>query len=303
MMYLPDATLRHLKAIATWPELPSARYEIVEELGRGGMGTVYAARDTALERDVAIKIANALPSSGVQERLTHESRVLARLEHPGIVPVHDSGLLADGRPFYVMKRVEGRTLRAFIDEQPALAERLRVFERVCEAVAFAHARGVIHRDLKPENIMVGSYGEVMVMDFGLAAMTEGWRGPSGPAASEGVVAGTRGFMAPEQAAGEAIDERTDVYALGMVLGELVAMDAPKPLKSIAAAATVPSPGDRYPSVVALAADVAAYRAGDAVSAHRENILERAFRFARTYRTPILLVLAYIVMRAIIALWP
>jgi serine/threonine protein kinase len=315
MMYLADATLRHLEAVATWPEFPDGRYEIAEELGRGGMGTVYAARDTALERDVAIKIGNALPSTDLQARLTREARVLARLEHPGIVPVHDWGLLADGRPFYVMKRVAGRTLRAFIDEHPPLAERLRVFERVCEAVAFAHAGGVIHRDLTPANVMVGGFGEVMVMDWGLAAIGEGWREPSGPAIAEGVVMGTRGFMAPEQSAGGAIDARADVYALGALLAAMLegsratverrrgpSGPATKALHAIAARAMAERPADRYPGVDALAADIAAFRNGGAVSAHRESVVERALRFARVYRTPILLVLAYIVMRASIALF-
>ena len=301
MMYLADATLRHLKAVAAWPEFPDGRYEVVEEIGRGGMGSVYAARDTALERDVAIKIGNAIPSSDLQARLTREAQVLARLEHPGIVPVHDWGLLADGRPFYVMKRVRGRTLQAFIESAPAVADRLRVFERVCEAVAFAHARGVIHRDLKPDNIMVGDFGEVMVMDFGLAW----WRVPEGPAPDPGVVAGTRGFMAPEQASGaDAVDERADVYALGAVLTAMFDgwHGALTPLRSIAARAMAPSPAARYPSVDALLADVTAYRSGDAVSAHRETLVERAARFTRVYKTPILLVLAYIVMRALVALW-
>ena len=287
MMYLADATLRHLKAVATWPDFADGRYDIVEEIGRGGMGTVYAARDTALERDVAVKIGNAVPSSDLHARLTREAQVLASLEHPGIVPVHDWGLLTDGRPFYVMKRVRGRTLREVMESEPALTERLRVFERVCEAVSFAHARGVIHRDLKPDNVMIGDFGEVMVMDFGIS---EG-----------GAVMGTRGFMAPEQAAGAEIDERADVYALGAMLRTLLPHDAPKPLKSIAACAAADSPAARYSSVEALAADIASWRAGDAVRAHRETMAERMSRFTRAYRTPILLVLAYMVMRALIAL--
>ena len=292
MMYLADATLRHLKAVATWPAFADGRYDVVEEIGRGGMGTVYAARDTALERDVAIKIGNAVPSSDLHARLTREAQVLARLEHPGIVPVHDWGLLTDGRPFYVMKRVHGRTLRDFIESEPPLNERLRVFERVCEAVAFAHARGVIHRDLKPDNVMIGDFGEVMVTDFGIAG--------------GGVVMGTHGFMGPEQSAGKTIDERADIYSLGAVLGVMLdgwrgpSGPAIKPLHSIAARAMAESPEARYSTVDALSADVAAWRAGDAVSAHRETLIERTARFTRVYRTPILLVLAYMAMRALIA---
>ena len=107
MIWLPDSTVDHLMAVAGWPEFTSDRYEVIEEIGRGGMGTVYSAFDTALGREVAIKIGNALPSTELQARLTREARVIARLEHPGIVPVHDFGWLADGRPFYVMKRLHG----------------------------------------------------------------------------------------------------------------------------------------------------------------------------------------------------
>src|SRR5688572_4582531 len=134
VIWLPDATVDHLIAVAGWPEFTSDRYEVIEEIGRGGMGTVYSARDHALGREVAIKIGNALPSAELQARLTSEAKVLARLEHPGIVPVHDFGILADGRPFYVMKRVQGRTLQACIEAGLPLADRLRIFERICEAV-------------------------------------------------------------------------------------------------------------------------------------------------------------------------
>jgi serine/threonine protein kinase len=193
MIWLPDSTVDHLMAVAGWPEFTSDRYEVIEEIGRGGMGTVYSAFDTALGREVAIKIGNALPSTELQARLTREARVIARLEHPGIVPVHDFGWLADGRPFYVMKRVHGRTLRAVIETTaPPQAERLRIFERVCEAVSFAHAHGIIHRDLKPENVMVGTFGEVMVMDWGIARMCDD-QPDRGGAGHGGAVAATHGL--------------------------------------------------------------------------------------------------------------
>jgi serine/threonine protein kinase len=334
MSFLSDATVRHLKAVAGWPELTSDRYFVIEEIGRGGMGTVYAAHDTALGRDVAIKIGNAVPSgaavgsgSGLSERLTREAQVIARLEHPGIVPVHDYGLLADGRPFYVMKRVDGQTLQSYLDTGPALAERLRVFERVCEAVSFAHAHGILHRDLKPSNVMVGGFGEVMVMDWGVAVVRDRQARTDGHTATgedpdAGTVLGTRGFMPPEQAAGhsERLDERADVYALGAMLYALLtghappqtaeeaireigrAASVPAPLRSICRCALAPVPANRYPSVKKLTTDVAAFRAGQAVSVHREGPIERATRFVRTYQTPILLVLAYILMRALIALF-
>jgi serine/threonine protein kinase len=330
MIWLPDTAVDHLLAVAGWPEFTSDRYEVIEEIGRGGMATVYAAVDHALGREVAIKIGNALPSTELQARLTREAKVIARLEHPGIVPVHDFGILADGRPFYVMKRVHGRTLRACLEAAAPLAERLRIFERVCEAVAFSHAHGIIHRDLKPDNVMVGNFGEVMVMDWGVARMVDGppdhWgakgdvAAPHRPAdTSAGTVLGTPGFMAPEQSQGAArVDERADVYALGALLFTLLTGEAPRrpavaggdlewphrvaaPLKSICRCALAASPAGRYPSAARLAEDVARFRERQAVSVHREGLAERTGRFVRTYQTPILLVLAYIVMRALIAI--
>ena len=165
---LSDAAVTRLRALGRWPEFESGRYAVVEEIGRGGMGTVYLALDEELGREVAIKIPNALASASLERRLRNEARVLARLEHPGIVPIHDAGRLADGRLFYVMKRVRGRTLGEHLRDNPDLNERLRLFERVCEPVAFAHAQGFIHRDLTPGNVMLGAFGEVMVMDWGVA---------------------------------------------------------------------------------------------------------------------------------------
>jgi serine/threonine protein kinase len=333
VIWLPDSTVEHLVAVAGWPEFSSDRYEVTEEIGRGGMGTVYAALDHALGREVAIKIGNALPSTELQARLTREARVIARLEHPGIVPVHDVGMLADGRPFYVMKRVHGRTLQAYLEQAPPLAERLRIFERVCEAVSFAHAHEIIHRDLKPQNVMVGEFGEVMVMDWGVARLlddllepatgsTRGVPPDEHPQATHaGTVLGTPGFMAPEQAAATGpIDRRADVYALGAMLFTLLtdrhppadavaagqelsrATSVEAPLRSICRCALAAAPADRYPSVERLAEDVARFREGLSVSVHPEGPIAHARRFVRTYWTPILLVLAYIVMRALIALF-
>jgi eukaryotic-like serine/threonine-protein kinase len=169
MAFISDAALAHLRQVTAWPDLSNTRYTVLEEVGRGGMGVVYRARDESLRRDVAIKVINAAGvHATLAERLEREAVVLAGLEHPGIVPVHDTGMLADGRPFYVMKLVRGKSLREHLGNVERLDERLRVFERICEPVAFAHARGVVHRDLKPENVMVGSFGEDLVMDWGVA---------------------------------------------------------------------------------------------------------------------------------------
>ncbi len=168
MKGLSDAALFHLREVADLPDLSGTPYEIVEAIGRGGMGTVYRAVDRKLDREVALKVVQLVAGAGEDvDRLLREARVLARLEHPGIVPVHDAGLLPDGRAYYAMKRVRGRRLDEYARGLP-LAERLRAFERICEAVAFAHAHGIIHRDLKPENVMVGPFGEVLVMDWGVA---------------------------------------------------------------------------------------------------------------------------------------
>src|SRR5688572_22947836 len=152
-MFLSDSALRHLQQVATWPDLSGTRYTLLEEIARGGMGTVYRARDEVLHRDVALKVVGAVVSSqGLDERLLEEARTLARLEHPGVVPVHDGGMLADGRAFYVMKLVKGTGLQAHFGSLTRLDERLRLFERLCEPLAFAHAHGIVHRDLKPANV-------------------------------------------------------------------------------------------------------------------------------------------------------
>jgi serine/threonine protein kinase len=296
MSPLSDAAVARLRIAAQSPQLPSDRYAITGEIGRGGMATVYAALDTTLGRDVAIKVVNAVASEVSEQRLSAESRVLAGLEHPGIVPVHDAGRLLDGRPFYVMKRVQGRTLTDYAREASELGERLRVFERVCEATAFAHANRILHRDLKPDNIMIGAFGEVMVMDWGVAKSLE--QGGT----DHGEVLGTPGFMAPEQAEGDDdLDERADVYSLGAILATLLTGHDARPLQSVRARAMATDRDDRYPSVVALREEIARFRAGRAVAAHQETALEKAGRIARVYRMPILLVLTYMTMRALVAI--
>jgi len=159
---ISEPALDRLSAMFRGPDVSGTRYEIISVLGRGGMGVVYLARDTVLDREVALKIVER-PAGDA-----NEARILARLEHPGIVPVHDFGELPDGRLFYAMKRVRGDRLDRWMAAGHDLAERLGVFLRVCDAVAFAHANSVIHRDLKPENVMVGEFGEVLVLDWGIA---------------------------------------------------------------------------------------------------------------------------------------
>jgi serine/threonine protein kinase len=222
------------------------------------MGTVYLAQDVDLGRKVAVKIMNISDSTGaLASRMMREAKIVALLEHPGIVPIHDVGALEDGRVFYAMKLVQGKRLDQF-GTSGSPSDLLRIFQKICEAVAFAHARGVIHRDLKPENIMVGPFGEVLVMDWGVAKVMgdegiDSRRAPSKdavelrpiedtdviatlPLASSresgdtkgGMVIGTPAYMAPEQAMGktELLDQRSDVYALGAVLYFLLTGRAP-----------------------------------------------------------------------------
>ena len=327
MTWLSDPALRRLREAVAAPDLSATRYELVATLGRGGMATVYLARDRNLQREVALKVLD-LPEAwtradaGGAERLAREACVLAQLEHPGIVPVHEMGSLPDGRAFYAMRRVRGSRLDAWA-ESATLPAALRAFERICEAVAFAHAHGVLHRDLKPANVMVGPFGEVLVLDWGVAkrrgeaeirshdagaaldppAMPDP---PAAPAATAaGTVLGTPGYMAPEQERGELerIDERTDVFGLGAILEALLARVAlqrvPPPLRAIVAKAKAPLPEERYASAEDLAADLRHYVDGAAVLAHREGPVERAGRLVRRYRTPILIVLTYLAARALL----
>ncbi len=283
-MTISDGALDRLRQLGDRPDFSGTRYELGDEIGRGGMGLVFRARDRELDRDVAVKV-TAWQTVSDAARLTREARTLAALEHAGIVPVHDVGRLADGRVFLVMSLVRGARLDAHAAALP-LPDRLRLFDRVCDTVAFAHTRGVVHGDLKPANIMVGAFGQVQILDWGLAGGSE--------------PGGTDGYMAPEQGA-PGFDARVDVYALGRILGGLAA-GSRGPLASIVTRATAVDPAARYAGATDLAADVRRFTDGDAVLAHREGPLERAARFARTYRTPIALVLTYLAVRILLLLW-
>ncbi|MCU1245188.1 MAG: serine/threonine protein kinase [Acidobacteria bacterium] len=306
-MWLSDAAVEHLRAVAELPDFSGSRYRLLRELARGGMGVVYEAEDLELQRNVAVKVlATELTSGDFAERMCREARVIARLEHPGIVPLHDAGTLPDGRVFYAMKLVRGRRLDEVAATPPAeedddtanIAELLRLFVRVCEAVAFAHANGVVHCDLKPANVMVGEFGEVLVMDWGVArGLTDL---PGGH-----VIAGTPGFMSPEQERGEPLDAATDVYALGAMLASILAQRAgavPRRLAAIAAKAAAAVKADRYVDVGQLAADVVRYLDGRSLLAYRENAIERAGRWLSRNRPLVTIVLAYLVMRALVLLW-
>jgi len=279
--WIGDSAIGRLRAIEDHPDFSATRYTLLERIGSGGMGVVFRGHDRELDRAVAIKV-TSLATEADAERLRAEGRTLARLEHPGIVAIHDVGRLPDGRVFTVMMLVRGERLDVRARELP-LADRLRLFDRICDAVSFAHDTGVVHGDLKPANIMVGAHGEVLVLDWG------GGR--------------TVGYAAPESSR-QSADARADVYALGRILQELVHEGtgrAARPLESIVARASDPDASARYPAVSELAADVRRFIDGGAVTAHRESVGERTVRLARTYRTPLALVLAYLVMRALLLL--
>jgi serine/threonine protein kinase len=293
--WLGDATVAHLRDVAEWPDLGD-RYQITHRLGRGGMGVVYAALDRALDRRVAVKVLGDVDArADMAERLLSEAKILGRLEHPGIVPVHDAGMLSDGRVFYVMKLVRGERLDVALGAR-SLNERLDLFLRICDAVSFAHAHGIVHRDLKPENVMLGAYGEVLVMDWGVATLV------GAPAANERSV-GTPGYMAPEQERDAAhVDARADVYALGVMLEAMLAHPAPRPLLAVARRARRTAVGERYDSVAALARDIVRFKEGDKVEAYREPLWERVLRVYRRHKLPIVLVLVYMIVRVILLLW-
>jgi serine/threonine protein kinase len=329
--FLNDKAVERLRIAGALPEFSGTRYILQEFLARGGMGTVYTAQDKTLNRRVAIKVLDSSdPHGALQERLLREARVLAKLEHPGIVPVHDAGTLADGRVFYVMKFVEGSRVDQSVASVSSLPERLRLFLRVCETVSFAHSRGILHRDLKPANVMVGAFGEVLVMDWGLAKILQSDAARSSEETivsaaplsdtiavdtatqitsptQDGMVMGTPGFMSPEQAQGKSssLDARTDIFSLGKLLEVMVkpaknstAFRIPRVLRAICEKASAENLTDRYGSVSALAADISQYLDGMPVSAHRENLWERTQRFYIRYQAAILLITVYLLMRTL-----
>ena len=314
---LPDpAALRGERYVAT----PDG------EIGRGGMGRVEVMRDRVLGRPVARKVlepVDGAPTPTLVTRFLREARVTARLEHPGIVPVHDLVRLDDGRLAYTMKRVRGQTLGGALAGAVGLPARMRLLghlEDVCNALAFAHAQGVVHRDLKPDNVLIGAFGETVVIDWGLARVegeaepppdippTEPDRSPAPGLTRVGHVIGTPRYMSPEQARADhaRVDARTDVWALGLMLRELLtgarphgdgdaeallmqarqghlaptaglAPGAPRPLCAIADKATAHDPADRYRDAAEMAADVAAWRAGAPVAAHRYGLADQIVR--------------------------
>ena len=318
-------------------------YQIIEEIGRGGMGLVLRAKDPALKREVAIKILRSDARQDEQRRMRfiEEAQITGQLEHPGIAPVHFLSQDEDGREYFSMKLVSGQTLERILEQwharDPATREDfpftrlLSIFERVCETVGFAHARGIIHRDLKPANVMAGMFGEVWVLDWGLAkvlqkeALATGTRLQEQPIVSirqdlnkgltlDGMTVGTPEYMPPEQAKGEPLDERADIFGLGSVLYVLLTghppvrgktvnavvsnaalglftpvrrtgagKHAPPALAAITEKCLAADRAQRYRSTRELLRDLRAYAAGDAVRALPDSALEKLLRFRRRHK--------------------
>jgi serine/threonine-protein kinase len=237
----------------------AGRYRLEGEIARGGMGVVYRAFDLDVNRYLAVKVLRERCQGrpDLERRFLDEAQLTGQLQHPGIPPVHEIGRLADGRPFFAMKLIQGRTLDELLHERRSPADDLPrlvgLFAQVCQTVAYAHSRRVLHRDLKPGNVMVGAFGEVQVMDWGLAKALDGEAASRGcqppgdsvtenpvtvtdaPPAGEpvrrtqpGAVMGTPAYMAPEQARGEVdrLDERCDVFGLGALLCEILTGEPP-----------------------------------------------------------------------------
>jgi tetratricopeptide (TPR) repeat protein len=286
------------------------RYVIRRELFRGGMGRISIAEDTLLHREVAIKELLA-PSTALAARFHRELALTSRLQHPSIVSIHDGGTWPSGEPFYVMRLVSGQSLDRVIARHASVAARIGLLPHgiaMVDALAYAHSEGIIHRDLKPANILVGDFGETVVIDWGLA---RDLRAPDG---DERLVVGTPAYMAPEQARGEVVDERSDVYALGAVLYHMFAGAAPysgtaasEIVRAVVAAAPVPlaeraalppdllaivdkamarDPKQRYGAAGELAGDLKRFQQGQLVGAHRYSTWELARRWLRRHRTAV-----------------
>jgi tRNA A-37 threonylcarbamoyl transferase component Bud32 len=307
-------------------QAPERRYRMEALLGEGGMGEVRLCADAAIGRRVAMKVMRSeyAKEKSLRTRFLREARVQGQLEHPAIVPVYDMGRDAAGTEFFTMKRVRGETLDQIVEKLAAgdptarrdygLHKLLSAYSQVCLAVHFAHERGVVHRDLKPANVMLGGFGEVYVLDWGLAKLDGESEAPqaerialdadsSGKATMFGVMLGTPGYAAPEQIQGETVDRRADIWSLGAVLFELLALvplnpldnaaamlkrtvhglldprpsvrvphrAVPPELEAICVRAMARDPRDRYPDARALQLDVERYLSGDRDEALRRQL--------------------------------
>jgi len=332
----PSSLARNLPLVAR------ERYLLDGVVAEGGHGRILRAQDLHLERVVALKEPIS-PASSTEDRFLREARITARLQHPSIVPVYEAGRWPGGEPFYAMKLVSGRSLAHLIESMGSLDERLAALPHVlavAEAMAYAHSQRVIHRDLKPSNILVGEFGETVVIDWGLAKELdtpdtapppESLR-PTSPQPEHtqlGTILGTPAYMPPEQAAGRPVDERADVYSLGVILYHLLAgrspysdttsrevlervlTEAPTPLAQlqprltqelldIVSRAMARDPAQRYPTALELAEDLRRFQRGQLVGAHRYTPWERLLRFVRRHRLALAVAAAALVTLGVMA---
>ncbi len=306
------------------------RYDISGEIARGGLGRILKATDRRLRRHVALKELLA-PGGGSESRFLREAHITARLQHPAIIPLYDAGRGAKGELFYSMKLVYGRSLEDAIFAKKTLTERLSLLPHVidvAEAIAYAHSKRIIHRDLKPQNVLVGEFGETVVIDWGIAkdlaqsgadsgsGAATAWQGAfAADLTLDGTIVGTPAYMPPEQARGEGVDERADVYALGAILYHLMAgvppyddpdlrdilhkllgrppvppvplaerlRGVPNDLEAIVAKAMASNPEDRYPTAKGLAADLQKFQTGQIVGAYHYTTTELVLRWFRRNR--------------------
>jgi WD40 repeat protein len=314
-------------SVSQLPLVSRASYLVDNEVAHGGLGKILRARDERLNRPVAIKELREGTSIADAERFVREVMITAKLQHPSIVTIYEAGRWPSGEPFYAMELVDGRSLADVFDEERPLEQRLALLPHIiaaAEAMSYAHSRRIIHRDLKPGNVLVGSFGETVVIDWGLAkdlsekeAVPEprrrsGRQGPAEDLTAVGAILGTPAYMPREQAAGDPVDARADVYALGAILYHLVAGVPPygnaKSIESIRRVLAGPPPpleerqpkipselltivkkamarrrSHRYPSARELAEDLRRFSTGQIVSAHVYSRAERIRRFVRRSR--------------------
>jgi len=312
--------------ISDLPQLTTVdplHYVIGPELARGGMGRIHAARDRRLGRDVAIKEL-LVESEALANRFEREARITARLQHPSIVSVHEAGRWPNGNPFYAMKLVSGQSLLEAIRKTSTFEERIAFVPNIlaiADAMAYAHSQRVPHRDLKPNNVILGEFGETVVIDWGIAKSLDDPDDPTTPLAAPGdvrgqteigAVLGTPGYMSPEQAFGENVDERSDVFAIGVILYQaltgkmpwrddtlmLAAMASgpprladvvpsiPPDLAAIAERALAPKLDVRYRDARELADDLRRFTTGQLVGAHRYSTRDLIARWLRRHRTAV-----------------